>query len=70
MDDTGPQGTLNTAEAAARLGLAVSTVEKLRLTGDGPKYLKLGRAVRYRVDTIDAWLSAREVSSTSQRVAA
>ena len=70
MDNSGPQGTLTTAEAAARLGLAVSTVEKMRLTGDGPRFLKLGRAVRYTPASLNDWLAAREVSSTSERVAA
>lgn len=58
---------LTTDQAAARVGLARSTLEKLRLTGDGPKFLKLGRSVRYRASELDAWLETRLVSSTSER---
>ena len=39
--------TLTTPEAAAYMGLAVSTLNKWRCHGGGPRYSKLGRAVRY-----------------------
>ena len=61
---------MNTVEAAAYLRLAKPTLEKLRLTGNGPNFLKLGRSVRYTRSSLDSWLAARVVSSTSQRVAA
>ena len=57
---------LDTHQAAARTGLSSSTMRKLRLTGCGPKFLKLGRAVRYRETDLNAWLDEREVSSTSE----
>jgi predicted DNA-binding transcriptional regulator AlpA len=65
-----PCATLDTNGAAEYTGLAVSTLEKLRLTGAGPMFLKLGRVVRYRPAHLDEWLDARAVSSTSQTVAA
>lgn len=57
---------LDTHEAAVRTGLAASTLRKLRLTGEGPRFLKLGRAVRYRDTDLEAWLNARSVQSTSE----
>ena len=39
--------TLNTEDAAAYVGLSASTMEKLRVSGEGPRYAKLGRLVRY-----------------------
>ena len=60
---------VNTAGAAHYLSLAESTLEKARVTGSGPRYCKLGRAVRYRLSDLDAWLAARAVSSTSEMVA-
>lgn len=59
---------LDTHAAAAKTGLASSTLRKLRLTGQGPRYLKLGRAVRYRESDLDAWMDARATSSTSDAV--
>jgi predicted DNA-binding transcriptional regulator AlpA len=57
---------LDTAAAADFVGLSKSALEKLRCFGTGPKYLKLNRAVRYRVSDLEAWLSERIVSSTSE----
>lgn len=56
---------IDTHAAATRTGLSGSTLRKLRLTGDGPRFLKLGRAVRYRAADLDEWLAARTRSSTS-----
>jgi len=58
---------LDTYGAAQHLGLSKSTLEKKRVYGDGPPFLKLGKAVRYRVQDLDAWLAARLISSTSER---
>lgn len=61
---------LTTEEAAKRIGWVPNTLEKKRITGDGPKFLKLGRSVRYREEDLEEWLSARVVSSTSEPVPA
>ena len=39
---------LDTKAAATILALSESTLEKMRVYGNGPEFLKLGRAVRYR----------------------
>ena len=57
---------LTTREAAAHLTLAKSTIERMRITGEGPRFLKLGGAVRYRVCDLDAWLESRLTNSTSE----
>jgi predicted DNA-binding transcriptional regulator AlpA len=59
---------LNTAEAAIRTGLSVATLEKKRVYGTGPMFLKLGRAVRYRESDLAEWLYARLQASTSESV--
>jgi len=61
---------LNTAEAADYVRLAKGTLDRFRLTGEGPKFLKLGGAVRYRKVDLDQWLDSRLVGSTSETVAA
>ena len=53
-----------TREAASYLGLSVSTLNKWRCYGFGPKYLKLGRAVRYRREELDHYLNGRLIRST------
>ena len=58
--------TLTTAEAAAYTGIAVSTLEKRRVYGGGPAFLKLGRSVRYRLEDLDAFLGEHGYRSTSE----
>jgi len=58
---------LNVAEAAHLLRLGRSTLNKMRVNGDGPKYRKLGRRVLYsRQDLLD-WAESRTFRSTSDR---
>ena len=52
---------LRTAAAAAYIGLAKTTLEKLRFTGGGPVYIKLGNAVVYDTRDIDLWLEQNRV---------
>jgi predicted DNA-binding transcriptional regulator AlpA len=56
---------LRTADAAIYCGLSASTLNKLRVFGGGPKYLKLGRAVCYDVSDLDSWLATKRRASTS-----
>jgi len=62
---------LDTAGAAEFTGLGKPTLEKMRVRGDGPPYMKLGaKSVRYRADDLREWMAARVVTSTSQKIAA
>ena len=48
---------LRTPGAADYIGLSASTLEKMRLSGDGPPFVRLGsRAVGYDVHDLDAWI--------------
>ncbi len=55
-----------TPEAAAYTKIAVPTLERYRLTGEGPMFAKLGGCVRYRRCDLDTWIESRLVRSTSQ----
>jgi excisionase family DNA binding protein len=57
-----------TPEAAEYCKLGKSTLDRFRVTGEGPRYSKLGGSVRYRRADLDAWLESRLVSSTSEEV--
>jgi hypothetical protein len=39
---------------------------KKRLSGDGPPYHKLGRAIRYSEPTLLQWMKSRQRLSTSE----
>jgi predicted DNA-binding transcriptional regulator AlpA len=57
---------LTQPEAADLLRLSERTLERLRVSGSGPKYVKAGRSVRYRLGDIEVWITSRVVGSTSQ----
>lgn len=67
-----PPEILDTASAAVYVGLSKPTLERFRLTGDGPRYAKLTPGprgpVRYRRADLEEWLASRLVRSTSQAV--
>ena len=63
--ETMRDAALKPEAAAAYCGSSASTFEKLRLTGGGPIYSKIGRRVVYRVEDLDAWLSSKRRKSTS-----
>lgn len=47
---------LNTTEAAQFLKVSPRTIEKWRITGEGPEFLRLGRRrVVYRPEDLESW---------------
>ena len=55
-------------EAAELLRTSTSTLAKRRLYGDGPKFCRIGRAVRYRKADLDEFMARSRVQSTSEYV--
>ena len=62
-------GTLNAKAAAQFVGLSPSTLAKMRLSGNSPAFLKLGRRVLYRRVDISAWGASRIAANTLGTVA-
>lgn len=64
--DTAAPRLLNVNEAADRLGVSVSYLNKLRLSGNGPMFIKLGsRRVVYDPADLSRWLDACRRQSTA-----
>jgi len=57
-------------EAAAFLGVGVSTLARLRIEGTGPAFRKFGRSVRYSREDLRRWSDERSRRSTSESRAA
>jgi excisionase family DNA binding protein len=58
---------LTVKEAAAHLRVSKSYLDKLRVYGGGPPFLRLGvRKIVYRRTDLDAWAAARRFGSTSE----
>lgn len=70
MEDIMTRKTLlSSPEAAAYLGLRDQTLRKKRMTGDGPRYIRLGGRrgkVCYSEQELENWLNARTFASTSE----
>lgn len=59
---------LKPADAADYTCLSAATLARMRVTGGGPPFMKLGhRLVVYARDDLDAWLNARKRRSTADR---
>ena len=52
--------------AAEILGLQVRTLQAWRVSGKGVRYVKIGRAVRYSLDDLDAFIAKSTVQSTAE----
>ncbi|MFC3164962.1 helix-turn-helix transcriptional regulator [Ciceribacter thiooxidans] len=50
---------MTTADAATYISKSASWLNKTRMSGTGPVYLKIGGAVRYLKSDLDAWLSGK-----------
>lgn len=60
-----PTEYLGTREAAAFLGLSPRTLDRYRVTGQGPVFHKFGTRVRYARADLETWAAARRMTSTS-----
>ena len=58
---------LTPKDAANFLRLSPSWLAKARMRGDGPPYVKLGRAIRYREGALVQWMRSRQRLSTSEQ---
>ena len=54
-------------ETADLLGVSLSWLAKSRLRGDGPRYVKIGRSVRYPEFAVRDYIRARTRTSTSEQ---
>jgi predicted DNA-binding transcriptional regulator AlpA len=62
-----PQPLLAVEDAAAFLGgISKSWLDKSRLNGRGPRYVKIGRRVMYDLIDLRAWLAGRKQNHNSK----
>jgi predicted DNA-binding transcriptional regulator AlpA len=58
---------LHPAHVAKLMGVSSSWLAKSRLTGTGPRFIKIGRAVRYAMSAVREYILSRQRTSTSER---
>ena len=61
----GERHYLSTREAADYLGLSARTLDRYRVSGEGPVFHRFGGRVRYTRADLDAWAKARRRASTA-----
>ena len=61
---------LNTEQAAKHLGFEPGTLNQWRWRGAGPRFVKLGKFVRYRTDDLDEWAASRPSFQSTSEVSA
>jgi predicted DNA-binding transcriptional regulator AlpA len=57
---------LDTRTVASMIGLAPHTLVLLRVSGGGPRYVKLGRRVLYDRADIASWIEQKKRAHTSE----
>lgn len=57
---------VNEDSAANFLGASVRSLQQWRVRGCGPKFIKIGRLVRYSPDDLKEWIESRRRQSTSE----
>jgi predicted DNA-binding transcriptional regulator AlpA len=59
-------GFLNTpATVGEYLGKSVATLSQMRYTGTGPKFVRVGRSIRYKQTDIEQWIAENTHTSTT-----
>ncbi len=62
-------GELLTPDAlAARLHVTTRNLRQWRVTGAGPRFVRVGRFPLYRQEAVEAWLLEQEYASTSDEL--
>jgi predicted DNA-binding transcriptional regulator AlpA len=64
------ENLLSENEISQIFGRSIPTLQKDRLRGNGPPFIKIGRLVRYSPSAVQAWLDDQVRRSTSDPSAA
>jgi hypothetical protein len=48
------------------LALSERTLERLRVSGAGPRFVKVGASIRYQQEALEKWVAAQSRGSTSE----
>lgn len=70
MSDTASSGHLTPRQLAERLGVSERTIDRFRVNGDGPRFLRVGpRRIVYPLAEVLRWEAGRMASSRAEEMA-
>jgi predicted DNA-binding transcriptional regulator AlpA len=69
--DSSPSGSaysqlIDEKQLCAELGISSVTATKWRARAEGPRFIKVGRLIRYRRSDVEAWLISRTIGRPPQ----
>lgn len=64
-----PAPLLQPTDVSAFLGVPIGTLDQWRHRGTGPRYVRVGRHVRYRLEDVHAWVADQSRTSTTSPAA-
>ncbi len=59
--------TLSAKQLSKRTGIPIWRLKRLRRTGEGPPFFKLGQTVNYVEADVIAWMNAKKQFTTSSK---
>jgi len=60
---------LTAKQVSERIQRPERTLERWRLTGEGPPFVRLGRRIAYRAEDVERWLGSRTYASRAAELA-
>lgn len=63
-----PSDLLTPDALAARLHVTTRNLRQWRVTGAGPRFVRVGRFPLYRQEAVEAWLLEQEYASTADEL--
>lgn len=70
MTDTTPSAHLTPKQLAERLGVSERTIDRFRVNGDGPRFLRVGaRRIVYPLAEVQRWEAGRMATSRAEELA-
>lgn len=66
MESTAKPIAMTERDVATALGVSPAALRKWRGEGRGPKWVKLGRLVRYRLTDLETWLAMNLVNQQDE----
>ena len=57
---------LSEKEASEKLNISLTTLRRLRYSGKGPDYIKIGRRIVYRLDFLDKYVELKTMKGKNK----